>query len=495
MAAKKFLGVDLGAESGRVLLGTFDGERLTIEEAHRFRNEPVRLHETLCWDLPRILFEVERGIVAAAAKAGGQIDGVGCDSWGVDFGLLDRAGAVLSHPVHYRDARTEGMVEKVLRRIPRESIYAETGVQFLALNTLFQIAALLEHTPELLRAAGKLLFFGDLVHYLLSGRAVSEESLASTSQMWNPVARDWSGPIVTSLGLPREILPEVVRSGTVLAPLRSVTAKAAGLREAPPVIAPASHDTACAIAAVPARPGEDWAYLSSGTWSLFGVELAAPRITPESLAASFTNEAGVSGTTRFLRNINGLWLVQECRRRWARDGRDMDYAQLTAFAEAAGSSRCHILPGDPSFFAPDDMPEAIRSFCRRTGQAEPATPGEVVRCALESLALAYREAADQVRAVSGRSIERLHVVGGGSKNQLLNQLTADALGVPVTAGPVEATGVGNILIQAMAIGAVRDLAELREVVRRSTQTAELEPERAGEWAEKRAAYRRITESV
>ncbi len=491
MTLKNFLAIDLGAESGRVMLGSLGEGNLALEEVHRFLNEPVKLHNTLCWDVPRLFKEIVLGITRGAARAGGKIDGMGCDSWGVDFGLLDRSGGLLALPVHYRDARTEGVMAEVFRAIPRETIFAETGIQFLALNTLYQVAALGRRTPEIFSAAGKLLFMADLIHYLLAGRIASEMTLASTSQIWNPLRRAWSQPILSALGIPASLLPEVVEPGTVLGPLREDIARGAGMPSPPQVITPASHDTASAIAAVPASGTGAWGYLSSGTWSLLGIELSAPRITPQALEGNFTNEGGVAGTTRFLRNINGLWLVQECRRRWARDGEDLDYSRLAALAEQAGPSSSYILPGDPTFFAPEDMPEAIRSFLKRTDQPVPASKGEIVRCALESLALAYREVAEQARAISGERIDRLHIVGGGSQNTLLNQLAANALGVPVIAGPVEATAMGNILVQAMAAGNVESIGELRAIVRRSARTQELTPVPSDEWEEKYAAYRNI----
>ncbi|MBI4606105.1 MAG: rhamnulokinase [Planctomycetes bacterium] len=486
-----FLGIDCGAESGRAMLGTLEGPRLRLEEVHRFPNEPVRLHETLTWDLPRLLREVQRGIAAGAARAGGALDGIAVDSWGVDFGLLDRSGGVLQNPVHYRDGRTRGVMEEVFRSIPRERIFDETGIQFLSLNTLYQVAALRRRTPEVLEAAGKLLLMADLVAYLLCGRAAAELTLASTSQMWSPVRREWSRPIIEAIGAPRSIFPEVVGPGTALAPLRPEVAREAGLASPPPVIATAAHDTASAVAAVPASGPGAWGYLSSGTWSLLGVELPAPRIAPEVLARNFTNEGGVAGTTRFLKNLSGLWLVQECRRRWARDGEDLDYGALTVLAEQAGAARAFVLPGHPDFFAPADMPEAIRAFCRRTGQPVPAAKGEVVRCALESLALAYREAAEAAREVLGHGIDRLHLVGGGSQNRLLDQLAADALGVPVLAGPAEATALGNILVQAMAVGEIGSLEELRAVVRASVRIEEYAPRERAAWDDRYAQYRRL----
>jgi rhamnulokinase len=490
--ARRFAGVDLGAASGRVMLGVLDEGRLSLTEAHRFPNQPVRLGGMLCWDLPELLAEVRKGLARAAALAGGRLDGIGVDSWGVDFGLLDAAGKVIANPVHYRDPCTQGVMARVLARIPRETVFAETGIQFLEINTLYQLAALKERDPGKLASAAKLLLIADLIHHQLTGRAVQELTLATTTQMWNPARGGWSEPVLAAVGIPRELLPEVVPPGTAIAPLKEDVARTAGLPAPPPVIAPACHDTACAVAAVPAAGGPGWAYLSSGTWSLAGIELAAPRLTAGALAGNFTNEGGAAGTTRFLRNLTGLWLVQECRRSWAGEGGEgPDYGDLSRLAREAGPSAAWIDPADPAFFAPADMPEAIRGFARRTRQRPPATRGEIVRCALESLALSYRRTLDDVRAVAGVPIDRLHVVGGGARERLLDQLTADALGIPVLAGPVEATALGNILIQAMAAGAVGSLAEARRIVRDSTESEEFAPRERAAWEAKYARYQEL----
>jgi rhamnulokinase len=487
----RFLGIDLGAGSVRVMLGTLEGGRLRIEEAHRFPNEPVQLGGTLCWDFPGIFAGVIEGIRRGAALAGGNVQGIGVDSWGVDFGLLDRRGDLLANPVHYRDARTDGVMEDVLSRIPRERIFEETGVQFLSLNTLYQVAALSRRSPEILAAAGRLLLVADLVAYFLTGRAAAEMTLASTTQLWNPVERTWSRWLAAEAGLPLEILPDPVPPATLLAPLRPEIARAAGLREPSPVIAAACHDTAAAVAAVPAEGERSWAYISSGTWSLVGAELESPLLSRSALERNFTNEAGAGGTTRFLRNLNGLWLVRECRRRWALDGEDLGYSRLGELAAAAGPARSWIQPAHPTFFAPGDMPAAIREYTRRTGQPAPETPGEHIRCALESLAFSYREVIEDLREVAGIPVSRVHLVGGGARDGLHAQLTADALRVPVLAGPVEATAAGNILLQAMATGLVRSIAEVREIVRRSFEPRLHEPRPREDMEEKYEAFRRL----
>lgn len=486
---KRFVGVDLGAGSGRVMLGLLADGRLRIEEVHRFENDPVRVQGTLYWDLMGLLRNAERGIAEAARRVGGEIHGIGVDTWGVDFGLLDRAGGILAPPVHYRDQRTEGLMDEVFAKIPRAEVFDETGIQFMPFNTLYQVAAVKKRTPEVLDAAGTMLLMADLLHYHLTGRAVAELTLTTTSQMWNPRTNAWSGRIADALGIPTHIFPEVVQPGTTLGPLREDIARDSGVAGRPPVIATASHDTGSAIAAVPYGGTGSWAYLSSGTWSLLGVELPAPKIGPEALAHNFTNEGGIAGTSRFLKNINGLWLLQECRRRWMRDGQDIDHSRIVSMAEESGSAESFILPGAPEFFAPADMPEAIRSFCRSTGQKAPETKGAIARTALESLALAYRDVIEEIETVTASKVDVLHIVGGGVRNELLNQLAADACGVPVLAGPVEATVMGNILIQAMGTGDVGSVAELRAIVRDSVDLLEYQPRERQAWADKVARYR------
>lgn len=492
---KKFLAIDLGAGSGRAVLGTLRNETLELEEVHRFANEPVTLRDTLYWDLPRLFHEVLQGIRAAAQRAGGQLDGLAVDSWGVDFCLLDRAGTPLGLPVHYRDRRTEGALDAFLQVLPKEEIFAETGLQFLELNTLYQLFALKKRSPELLEAADKFLLTADLFHYLLTGRAVAEATLASTTQMWNPGQRRWSKRIVDAVGIRADLLPEIVEPGTVLCPLLDELTRSCGLRTAPPVIAAASHDTACAVAAAPADERSSWAYLSSGSWSLLGIERDGPDLSPGALAGDFTNEAGANGTITFLRNINGLWLLEECRRRWREEGRAVDHETLLGEAQRAGPAKAFILPNHADFFAPSDAPAAILDFCRTSGQEVPTTPGEVTRTILESLALTYGNAAALAAQLSGRPLERLHVVGGGSRNTLLNQLTANALGIPAVSGPVEATATGNVLLQALATGAVGSISELRAIVRRSTPLTEQAPTDRDEWLARSEAYRALEARV
>lgn len=485
--AERFLALDMGAESGRGVVGTLTQGRLALDEIHRFPNGPVRLAETLYWDLPRLAAEQLTAIGRAAA--GGSLSGIGVDTWGVDFGLLGDDGSLVGLPVHYRDARTNGMVEKVFARVPRSEVFARTGIQVMPINTLFQFAAVAERSPRLLDAARTLLFIPDLLHFFLTGRAEAEFTITTTSQMYDGRARAWATDLLAKIGLPTHLLPPVVDAGTAYGPLLPHVAEATGAGPVP-VIAPAGHDTACAVAAVPAEGRDGWAYLSSGTWSLLGVEVREPIINAETEVVNFTNEGGVEGTFRLLKNIGGLWLVQECRRAWARQGDDRPYDKLTRLAGDAPPLAAFIDPDHPTLLAPSDMPRAIRELCAATGQAPPEGIGATIRCALDSLALKYRWTLERLEAIIGRAIHTLHIVGGGSQNTLLNQLAADATGRLVHAGPVEATAAGNVLLQAKSLGRLGSLDELRQVVRNSftIESYEPTPEKRAQWDD---AYERF----
>ena len=482
----KFLAFDLGAASVRGVVGRFDGDRLELAEVHRFPNGPVRILDSLHWDVLRLFDEIKRGLARTVQEHGPELAGIGLDTWGVDFALLDRDGALLGNPYHYRDRRTDGMMEEVFRRVPREEVFELTGIQFLQLNTLYQIFSMALRESPALAAADTLLMTPDLFNFWLTGRQVSEFTIATTSQLYDPRQGTWSKALFEKLGLPFHILPEIVPPGTVLGPLLPSVAKEVGLGEVP-VIAPACHDTGSAVAAVPAR-GRDYAYISSGTWSVMGVEVTEPIITAQSLANNFSNEGGVEGTFRFLKNIMGLWLVQECRRMWAKAGEDLSYADLTEIAAQAPPFGPIVDPDDHVFLHPDDMPAAIQAFCQRTGQPVPEDKGAIIRCALESLALKYRFTLEELESVLGRELGTIHIVGGGSQNQLLCQLTADATGRLVVAGPVEATAVGSIVMQALARGYVASLDEARQVVRRSFDVVTYEPGDVSRWDE---AYGRL----
>jgi rhamnulokinase len=480
-ATKNLLAFDLGAESGRAVLGRFDGGRLALEVVHRFPNGPVRILDALHWDVLFLYAEVAAGLRMCAAGHG-SLDGVGIDSWGVDFALLGRGDTLLGNPRHYRDPHTENILEDAFRRVPRDEIFRRTGIQIMRLNSLFQLLALQRDRSPLLDMAETLLFMPDLLHYFLTGIKVNEFTNATTSQLYDPTAGRWSHELIRAFGLPERMFGTIVPPGTVLGPLRPSVAADTGLSPVP-VILPATHDTGAAVAAVPAEGGRGWAYISSGTWSLMGAELDAPLINEQARRYNFTNEGGVGGTVRFLKNIMGLWLVQECRRAWSRAGRDYDYDELTRLAAAAPPFAAVLNPDDPSFLLPADMPAALADFCRGTGQPAPEEPGAVVRCALEGLALRYRWVLERLEELLRRRLDVIHIVGGGCRNTLLCQLAADASDRPVLAGPVEATAIGNVLVQALGTGLVGSLAEAREVVRRSFEVRTYAPQNPDAWHE------------
>jgi rhamnulokinase len=476
--------VDLGAQSGRVALGRFDGERLSVVEVHRFPNRPVRVHESLYWDVLRLYDGVLEGLAAAAGAA--EVDSVGIDTWGVDFGLLDRAGRLVQNPVHHRDRRTEGAMERVFERVPARELYERTGIQLMPINTLFQLEAMVAAEDPALDAAETLLLVPDLLHYWLCGLAACEFTNATTSQCYDPRAQAWAFDLLERLGIPPRLFPDVVRPAAVLGDLREEVAEETRLRRAV-VVAPATHDTASAVVSVPfLRPGA--AYVSAGTWSLVGLELAEPLIDGRTFAANLTNEGGFGGTYRLLRNVTGLWLLHECRRAWALDGHEWSFDELVAMAESAPPLRSVVDPDDPSFAAPGDLPERIRAFCVRTGQEPPETPGQIVRCALESIALGHARAVELLRRAAGAEPPELHVVGGGARNRLLCQWTADATGLPVLAGPEEATVIGNLAVQAIALGELASLDEARRVVRTSFPLTLYEPRAGDAWDDARARF-------
>jgi rhamnulokinase len=481
-AALRLVALDLGAESGRAVVGTFDGERLSLAEAHRFRNVPVTLAGTLHWDFPRLFGDVIDGL--RRARAEGPVASIGVDTWGVDFGLLDARGRLLAEPVHYRDARTEGMVELACSIVPRAEIYAATGIQFMPINTLVQLLAMARDEDPLLDAADRLLMMGDLFAHYLCGSDVAEYTNATTSQCLDPSVRDWARHLLRRLAIPTRLLPPIVEPGTVLGPVLRGVASETGL-EGTVVVAPASHDTASAVVGTPLA-GPTTAFLSSGTWSLIGLELEAPVIDGTSLAANLTNEGGMAGTVRLLRNVMGLWLVQESRRaRWP-DGDGPSYEALSALAEAAPAFTAFIDPDDERFLRPGDLPARIRGFCAETSQSVPPDDGTLVRVILESLALRYATVLDDLAAAAGRRIGGIHVVGGGANHRLLCRLTASATGLPVRAGPVEATAIGNLAVQAIAAGELGGVADARAVIARSFPIETYLP--AGDWSEARARF-------
>ena len=476
MQDQQYIAVDLGAESGRVMLATVNQAGIVLLEMHRFPNGPVRVGNVLHWDIQRLWGEIQTGIgkaISEAASKGQSVAGIGVDTWGVDFGLLDNNGELLANPVHYRDSRTDGMPEKFFSRMPRERAYAISGIQTMNLNTLFQLCSLAENRPATLDQARHLLYIPDLLSYWLCGRIANEYTIASTSQMLDAHQRQYSKEILACIPMHPPILPDLVMPGTLLG---HVTGSAAAATQAQgvPVLAVGAHDTASAVAAVPAN-AENWLFLSSGTWSLLGAELDQPILTADAMNFNLTNEGGVGGKIRLLKNIAGLWLLQECRRAWARDGKDFDYRTLVQLAREAPARGALLDLEDPHMLAPGDMPMKIVAQCRRTGQKIPETPGEFTRLILESLAATYARVRDMIEKVTGRKFTHLHIVGGGSQNELLNQLAADATGLHVLAGPVEATAMGNVMVQAMATGQLDSLAAGRQLVAKSSMLREFVP--------------------
>jgi rhamnulokinase len=461
MATRSVVAVDIGAESGRVMLARYDGKRLALEEVHRFANHPVKVLGHLFWDVFALWNEIRFGL-RAAHQAAGTLDSVGIDTWGVDYALVDAHGLLVGQPYQYRDHRTEGMMERVFAALPRETIYRRTGIQFLPINTLYQLMAQQEQQPDLLAKAQRLLLMPDLLNCWLSGETVSEYTNATTTQLWDAEQHRWAGDFLTRLHLPASILPQVVEPGTRLGPLLSELALDLGPVQ---VVAPATHDTGSAIAATPVAFAEGWGYISSGTWSLVGQELDHPLLTDSAMAANFTNEGGVFGTIRFLKNVMGLWLVQSCLREWKRVDITLDYDRLLQLAEQAPAFSAVIDPDDSRFLAPDSMLAAIHGYLVEHGQAILEQPGMLVRCIMESLVLRYQQIFTECARLTGTRVHGIHILGGGAHNALLNQWLADAMDVPVLAGPTEATALGNALMQLVALGELASLAQVRAVAR------------------------------
>ncbi|MBI1325047.1 rhamnulokinase [bacterium] len=494
-----FLAIDLGAESGRGILGSLAGDQLLLEEVHRFPNGPVRMLNTLHWDLPQLWAQIKTAIGKAAEKS--DLAGCGVDTWGVDFALVGRNDTLLGNPVHYRDQRTEGMMEAAFSRISRERIYEITGLQFMPINSVYQLLAMRLAGSPILDAAETFLMMPDVITWLMTGRRACETTDASTTQLVDPRTGQWSDEICKALDLPRHIFPEFVAPGERIGTMLKSVAEETGIGNWDvPVFAPGSHDTASAVVGVPYTGNSgpdsvpDWCYISCGTWSLLGVETQRPYISPETYACNFTNEGGVFGTTRVLKNIMGLWLVQECRRTWQRVGLNYDYAELTRLAAAAKTLRTVIDPDDLSLITPGDMPARIAALAEKAGEPVPSDPGQFIRTALDSLVLKYRWSIEKLESILGASIRTVHLVGGGIQNELLCQLTADATGRAVVAGPVEATAAGNVMVQAIASGRVSGLKEARSILAQSFAVKRYEPRpgRSEMWAE---AYQRLLKQL
>jgi rhamnulokinase len=473
MAHRTVLAVDLGAESGRVMAAHFDGEHIRMEEVQRFPNSAVIINGTRYWNFLGLWSHIQQGIHKGLAQHPASI---GVDTWAIDFGLLDRDGNLLGNVVQYRDARTDGMMDAVFQRVPKADVFAQTGIQFMQINTLYQLMSLIENRSPLLEVAETFLTVPDLLNFWMTGEKACEFSNATTTQLYDPVKGDWADDLMARLGIPRRIFPTIVMPGTRL-----------GSYEGVPVIAPATHDTGSAVAGVPAS-NENYAYLSSGTWSLFGLETQQATINATALAANVTNEGGVYGTFRLLKNVMGLWLLQQCRATWAEQGEDYEYGALTEMAKSAPALVSLIDPDNPVFLPPGDHPAHVRELCKRSGQPAPESKGALVRCILESLAIKYRYVLDKLIGLTGQTVDVIHIIGGGSQNQLLCQMTADATGRLVLAGPVEATALGNALVQFITLGDLSNIAEAREVVARSSQLARYEPQQQGLWDD---AYERF----
>jgi rhamnulokinase len=492
---QNFVALDLGASNGRAVIGRFDGSQLALEEIHRFPNGPVRLPvsggSSLHWNALALFSEVKEGLAKAVKCCGSELASAGLDTWGVDFALLDRQDGLVSSPYHYRDSRTDGMAEEAFRRVPRKEIFENTGIQFMEINTLFQLFAMVHHHSPLLDIADRLLMMPDLLNYFLTGQRVSEYTNASTSQCMDMRSGLWATDLLGRLGIPTHIFPPVIQPGTVLGSLLNHVAEETGTKDIA-IVAPGTHDTASAVAAVPAE-SDDYAYLSSGTWSLIGVESREAVISAKTLAFNFTNEGGVCNTIRLLKNITGLWIIQECRRVWQHEGaRQFSWNDITAMATHAPPFTAVLDVDAKDFQVPGDMPARIRDYCARTGQTVPADKGTIARVVFESLALRYRYVQEMMDDLVGRRIGTLHIVGGGSQNRLVNQFAADCTGRPVVAGPVEATAIGNILMQMLAMGAISSLEQGRQVVRNSFGTERFEPGDRSPWDE---AYERFKKLI
>ncbi len=494
MNSKCFIGIDVGAESGRVMAGTWDGARMQIEELHRFPNAGVAVGETLRWDMLRLVAEIETGLCIAGRRFGGNIVSVGVDTWGVDFVLLSKTDEPLGWPRHYRDPRNPAAYASLLKQLPREEIFAASGIQFMPINTLCQLVAMQSENPELLDGAAHFLMVPDFIHWSLCGSHAVEFTNATTTQFYHPTEKRWSSEILAKLGIQTKMLPEVVAPGTDLGAMTRELCRRTRLAS-PRVVAPATHDTGSAIAAVPtARTGQgNWAYISSGTWSLLGVELPRPILSARALEMNITNEGGVDGSYRVLKNIMGLWLVQRCRLSFETSGAAFRYDELTLRADAAPAFRSFIDPDDSSFLNPPDMPAAIADYCARTGQPAPENEGQFVRCILESLALKYATVLDALKEMTGNWCEMIHIVGGGSRNTLLNQFAANACRRAVLAGPAEATVLGNVLVQARTANELGSLEDIRRASWGSSAVVEYLPSDQPAWKAAHGEFARILE--
>ena len=474
---KRVLAFDFGASSGRAILGIFDGEKIELQEVHRFSNDPVKINGTVYWDVQRLFFEIKQGILKA--KEAGGFDSIGIDTWGVDFGLLRKDGTLVENPVHYRDARNDGMVEKATEYMSKERMYDITGIQFMDFNTIFQLLSLKENRPNILEEADKLLFMPDLLNYMLSGVKSTEFSIATTSQMVDLKTNNWSEEILDTFGINKNILTDIAPTGAVIGQLSDEICEELGVAKAD-IVSVAAHDTQSAITATPCE-FDDFAFISCGTWSLFGTEVKEPIINEASKKLNVTNEGGYDYTTAFLKNICGLWLIQESRRQWIREGKEYSYAELEKLALECEPFKCFIDPDAPEFAPMGNLPRRVKEYCEKTGQYVPQTVGEIIRCIYESLALKYRYTFDGIKECTGKDYDRIHVMGGGTKDKLLLQMTAQSCNVNVYGGPIEATALGNVAIQLMSTGAIKNIKEARKIIAKGENLKLYEPKDNEEW--------------
>ncbi len=474
---KRVLAFDFGASSGRAILGIFDGEKIELQEVHRFSNDPVKINGTVYWDVQRLFFEIKQGILKA--KEAGGFDSIGIDTWGVDFGLLRKDGTLVENPVHYRDARNDGMVEKATKYMSKERMYDITGIQFMDFNTIFQLLSLKENRPYILEEADKLLFMPDLLNYMLSGVKSTEFSIATTSQMVDLKTNNWSEEILDTFGINKNLLTDIAPTGAIIGQLSDEICEELGVPKAD-IVSVAAHDTQSAITATPCE-FDDFAFISCGTWSLFGTEVKEPIINEASKKLNVTNEGGYDYTTAFLKNICGLWLIQESRRQWIREGKEYSYAELEKLALECEPFKCFIDPDAPEFAPMGNLPRRVKEYCEKTGQYVPQTVGEIIRCIYESLALKYRYTFDGIKECTEKDYDRIHVMGGGTKDKLLLQMTAQSCNVNVYGGPIEATALGNVAIQLMSTGAIKDIKEARKIIAKGEDLKLYEPKDNADW--------------
>ena len=490
MAKKTYLAVDMGASSGRLLAGHFDGNKLELEEIHRYLNGPVEMMGNYHWNLPGLWSEVQNGLRAAGAKFGASVESVGVDTWGVDYAYLDKNGKLLGNPYCYRDPRTDGVMENSFATVSRDEIFANSGLQFIQINTLYQLIADKLSGSVAQANAERFLMIPDIFHWLLSGELSNEFTDSTTTQCFDPVKMDWAKSVLAKFGIPTDIFKPVSQPGTILGELRSVLAEDSGLKGTK-VVLPGSHDTASAVMAVPTSSpvgSTDWAYVSLGTWALMGIESPKPVVNDTVFGFNFTNEGGVGGTTRILKNICGMWLLQECRRVWNQKGRNLDWEDMNKMTQEAPALTGFINPDHRDFLAPTDMPETICRFMERTGQPVPQNDGTILRVIVESIAMRFRQVLEMCNKISGGKIETLHIVGGGIRNKLLCQTTANAANCRVVTGPIEATAIGNVMMQAIASGDIAGITEARAVVRNSFDVTEYLPQKDAAWDD---AYERF----